>query len=82
MAQQPEVKMDLTGKIELSQELIKQIITDYVTSKFPGMGEVTNVRFDIDNPPRDYRGDYCGSHTLGKAVVELAVPFNNYKSQK
>ena len=82
MAQQPEVKMDLTGKIELSQDQIKQILTEFVMAKFPGMGEITNVKFTIDNPPVDYRGEYCGSPTLGKATVELSVPYNNYKFQK
>jgi hypothetical protein len=77
MTQQPEVKMELTGKIELYQDQIKQIITDFVNSKFPEMGEVKKVNFIIYDPPTDSMGYEVGCHYLGKATVELAVPYNN-----
>ena len=80
MAQQSEIRMEITGKIELSQEQIKQILTEFVMAKFPGMGEVTKVGFTINEPPTNQFGYDIGSHYLGKATVELSVPYNNPES--
>ena len=78
MAQQSEIRMEITGKIELSQEQIKQILTEFVMAKFPGMGEVKKVNFIIYNPPTNGTGCDIGPHYLGKATVELSVPHNTW----
>jgi len=68
------LKADLTLKVELNTELIEQILYKYVEEQFPEIlsGYTSGkVRFVINSPPMDFRGEYIGSHTLGKAVVEI-----------
>lgn len=70
----PKPKAEATLKVELSKELIERILVEYVKKQFPQSGEVKTVRFQIDRPVADMRGEYMGPHTLGNATVELSNP--------
>lgn len=65
---------DLTLKVELKTELIEQILYNYVKERFPEIPAgyaPGKVRFVINHSPTDMRGELMGSHTLGKAIVEI-----------
>jgi hypothetical protein len=75
MSPNNNLKADLTLNIELKPELIEEILYDYVKQQFPEIpSDYTpgKVRFVINNPPTDMRGENMGSHTLGKAVVTIS----------